>query len=110
MVKTEVTDPKLRELGSPRFNFPWCTGYSLKSYCRRLDLLIHKDPNGFRPHRLRPILIFDIEANMHNKNIGKLTMKTSKYFKALAPEQYGSRKAKAADIQALNTRLFYKLT
>ena len=27
----------------------------------------------------------------------------------IAPEQYGSLKSKAADIQALNTRLFYDL-
>ena len=37
-------------------------------------------------------------------------MKTVKEFKALTPKQYGSRKYKAADIQTLNTRLFYDLT
>ena len=37
-------------------------------------------------------------------------MKTAKDLDVLAPEQYGSRKAKAIDIQALNTRLFYDIT
>ena len=55
-VKTEVTDPELRELGWCRFNFPWYTGYSTKTYHRGLDLIIHEDPKNFRPHCLRPIL------------------------------------------------------
>ena len=91
-------------------NLPLCTGYSSKKYHRGIDLLIHKYPNEFIPHRLRPILLFDSEANIHNNNLGKLTMKTAKYLEALAPEQYGIRKAKAVDIQALNTRLFYDIT
>ena len=79
-------------------------------YQRGIDLIIHKYPNEFIPHRLRPILLFEIETNIHNKHIGKLTTKTAKYIDALALKQYGSRKAKAADIQDLNIRLFYDLT
>ena len=79
-------------------------------YHRGIDPLIHKYPNEFIPHRLRPILLFLIEANIHNKHLGKLTTKTAKYLDVLALEQYGSRKAKAADIQALNIRLLYDLT
>ena len=57
-------------------------------------------------HHLRPVLMFDIEANLHNKHLGELTMETVEQINALTPEQYGTRKAKAADIQALNTRIF----
>ena len=32
-----------------------------------MDPIIHKYLNDFRPHRLSTILLFDIEANMHNK-------------------------------------------
>ena len=77
IVKTEVTNPDLRELGLHTFNSPWCTGHPPKRYRRGIDLLIHKVPNSFRPHRLIPILLFNIEANLHNKNIGKITMKTA---------------------------------
>ena len=34
-------------------------------------------------------------------------MKNSEELESLAPEQYGSRASKSADIQALSTRLFY---
>ena len=37
-------------------------------------------------------------------------MKTSEEIDSIAPEQYRSRRAKVADIQALNTRLLYDLT
>ena len=60
MVKTEVTYPELRELGWRRLNPPWCTCYSSKRYRIGLDILIHKDPNDFRSHRLRTILLFNI--------------------------------------------------
>ena len=109
MFKTKVLDPELPEIGWRRFNFPWCTGYSPKCYRRGLDLLIHKYNNNFRPHRLRPILLFDIEANMHNKYLGRISMSQAEILDGIAREQYGSRKAKAADIQALKTRLFYDL-
>ena len=36
-------------------------------------------------------------------------MKKAEDLDGLAPEQYGNRKAKAADIHDLNTRLFYVL-
>ena len=109
MVRTEVLDPELAVIGWRILNFPWCPGYSPKCYQRRFNLLIHKDPNDFRPNRLRPILIFGIKANMHNKHLGRLDMSQAKTLDGLAPEQYGSWKAKAAEIQEINTRLFYDL-
>ena len=109
MVKTEVLDPELAEIGWQRFNFPRCTGYSPKRYHRGLDLLIQKYPNNFRPQRLLPILIFDIEANMHNMHLGRIAMIQDETLDGISPEQYGSRKAKDANTQALNTRLFYDL-
>ena len=36
-------------------------------------------------------------------------MSQAEILDGIAPEQYGSRKAKASEIQALNTRLFYDL-
>ena len=69
MIKTDIMDPKLAEIGWRRFKFPWYTVYSPSRYRKVLDLLIHKDPNDFRPQRLRPILLFGIEANLHNKHL-----------------------------------------
>ena len=71
MVKTEALDPELSEIGWRRFNFPWCTGYSPKRYKNGIYLIIHKDPNDCGPHRLHPILLFDVESNIHNKALGR---------------------------------------
>eukprot|EP00957_Ditylum_brightwellii_P062823 4767000-Ditylum_brightwellii.AAC.1 len=44
---------------------------------------------------------------MHNKQLGWVAMASTENLEGVAGEQYGSRKKKAADIQALNTRPFY---
>ena len=75
MEKTDALDLELAEIVWQRFNLPWCMGYSLKCYQRGLDLLITKEPNDFRPHRLHTILLFDIETNMQNKHLERTTMR-----------------------------------
>ena len=109
MVKTEALNPGIAGLGRRRFNFPWCTGYSPNIYRKGIYLLIHKDPNDFRPHRILPIILFDIEANTHNKSLGKYAMNHAEELEVIAPGKYGSRKSKASDVQALNTCLLYNL-
>ena len=46
---------------------------------------------------------------MHNKHLVRLETSKSEYLYGIAPKQYGSRKAKADDIQSLKTRLLYDL-
>ena len=46
---------------------------------------------------------------MHNTHLGIIAMSQAEALDWIAPEQYGSRKEKSADIQAPNTRLFYDL-
>ena len=58
---------------------------------------------------LRPILLFDIESNMHNKHLGRFAMSKSEYLEGLPPYQCGIRKYKAAEIKALNNHLLYDL-
>ena len=57
-----------------------------------IELPIHKDPEDFRFHQLRPILLFDIEANLNNKHLGKLYIGRSEELGALAPKQHRNRK------------------
>ena len=38
------------------------------------------------------MLIFDIEVNMHNKNLGRISFIRDEILDRLAPEQYGVRK------------------
>ena len=109
MVKIEVLDRELAEIGWRRFKLSWCTKYSPKRYQRGLNLLIHKEPNDFRPHRLIPILLFDIEEKMNNKHLGRMSMYQDETLDGIYPEQCGIRKAKFADTQALNKKLFYDI-
>lgn len=109
MVKAEVQDPELLSVNWMASNYTWCSGYSPERFRQGLDLPFHKTPGDIRAHRLRPIKLFDIEGNMHNKRLGRHSMELAEACNGVAPEQYGSRKCFAADIQALNTRLFYDL-
>ena len=44
MIKMEVLDPELSDIGWIYFKFPWCTGY--------FDLFIQKETDDLRLHRL----------------------------------------------------------
>eukprot|EP00957_Ditylum_brightwellii_P089051 6781533-Ditylum_brightwellii.AAC.1 len=44
---------------------------------------------------------------MHNKQLGWVALASAENLEGVADEQYRSRKKKAADIQVLNTWLFY---
>ena len=85
MLKMEALDLELIEIVWRRFNFPWCTGYYPKRYQRGLDLFINKGPEDFRYHQPRPILLFNIEANIHNKYLGKLSTRRVEQLGDLAP-------------------------
>ena len=80
-----------------------------KRYRHRLDLLIHKDLHDYQPHRLRWILLVDIESNMHNNNLERNSMQKSEDLEGLSTEKYGIRSARSAAIQILNIRLLYDL-
>ena len=47
---------------------------------------------------------------MHDTHLGKMAMSQYKNLDRIASEQYDIRKSKAAEIQALTTRLFYDIT
>ena len=96
-------------MGISLLSLPWCTGYSTNIYHRELYLIIHKYPDDFRTHRLIPTFIFYIKENLHHKYLGRFAMRKAEKFNTLSPEQYGSIKAKAEDIQALNTRHLYDI-
>ena len=106
-IKIEAMDPELVEIGLSRLKSPWCTGYPPERYWQGLDIIIHMNPDDSIPHRLRPILILDIEENLHKKILGRMAMRQAEELEGIYPEQYRIRESKAADTQALNTRLFY---
>ena len=107
MIKAEAQQEELLLLDYHLANFTWTTGRPPPQWLHGLDLLIYKEFGNNRAEKLRPILLFDIEANMHNKRLGRFAMRKAEDAKAVAWEQFGSRRHHAADLQALNTRLFY---
>ena len=46
MVKTEILDPELVEIGWKRFNFPWYTEYSTSRYRKCLCMMFYKYPDN----------------------------------------------------------------
>eukprot|EP00957_Ditylum_brightwellii_P131230 10008906-Ditylum_brightwellii.AAC.1 len=70
MVKTKAVDPYISRINWHASNFTWCA----------------------RVSKLRPILLFDMEANIHNKRSGREAVEKAEKSGGIAPEQYGSRK------------------
>ena len=66
MVKTEALDDTLLLVDYQLANFSWILGEPAPTWLCGLDLLIYKTAGDFRAEKLRPILLFDIEANLHN--------------------------------------------
>ena len=53
--------------------------------------------------------MFGIGSDLQKKHLGRHSMKISEDIEGLAPEQYGNRASKEADIKDLNTRLLYNI-
>lgn len=69
--------------------------------------MIPKKTADLKPEKLRLILLMGARFNHNNKLIGKKMMEIGEDKGWLAPEQFGSRKAKSAIEHALNKRLCF---
>lgn len=83
---------------------PFMVGYSPITWRRGIDSMIPKKTADLRPEKLRLILLLDARFNHGNKLIGKKMMEYGEQHNLLAPEQYGSRRAKSAIDHATNKR------
>jgi exonuclease III len=83
---------------------PFMVEYSLKTWRIGIDSMIPKKTIDLRPEKLRLILLMDARFNHGNKLIGKKMMEYGERHNLLAPEQFGSRKAKSAIDHATNKR------
>jgi len=84
-------------------------GISLKRWKKGLNVLLEKIPGNCNLDKLRIIVLFEADFNYNNKRIGRAAMWSAEAAGLLAPEQYGSRKHKSANLQCLNKRLLYDL-
>jgi hypothetical protein len=83
---------------------PMITGYSPERHRKGIDVMLLKKENNFHVDSLRTIVLFDSEANMNYKHIGRKAMRLALDQQQIATEQYSRPQRKAID-HALNRRL-----
>jgi len=86
---------------------PLLTGISPTRWHTTLNVMLEKLAGNCWVEKLCIIMLFEVDFNSNNKWLGCALMAQVENNQALAEEQYGSRKGKAAGIQCLNKRLFY---
>ena len=107
--KAACRDPFLASMDAAWANIPYITGYSPLRWQRGVDVLIPKKAGDDRVDHLRPILLFEVDANQNNKRMGKVMMRMAEANGGISPEQYGSRKGRSSAEQALNKRLTFDI-
>jgi hypothetical protein len=100
-----IQDPDVASFEAAMRNIPHRFGFSPESWRRTLDFCLLKQSGNFLVKKLRIITLMQPEFNDNNKFIGRKVMAHAERHNAVAPEQQGCRKRKAAIIQALNKML-----
>jgi len=83
-------------------NLALLSGWALERWKKTLNVMLEKLAGNDNVEKLCIIMLFKADFNNNNKWIGKQVMLTAEKHGLLAPEQYGSRKSKAAGTQCLN--------
>ena len=89
-------------------SYPFQSGFSPARWRLGLDAVIPKKVDNDFIEDSRTILLFELDANLNNKILGKKLMRVAEQERTLAAEQYGSRKNLAAAEQALNKVLLVR--
>ena len=92
MMKAGSFDPDISFLDWTMTKIPLDRGFSPIRGKHCLDVMILKKSGITDLSGLRTIVLFPVDCNYAFKHVGRAMMKTAKQAKALAPEQYGSRK------------------
>jgi len=102
-------NPEIAIVNARMAEIPLVSGYSPRQLLKGLNVMLQKQAGNINMEKLRIIVLFKADFNTNNKGIRRAMMYTTEQLKALAPEQYGSRKSKVANIQSLNKCLFYNM-
>jgi hypothetical protein len=98
-------DPTLNEIDTLFRQLPYRHGFSPDSWKVITDVEILKKAGVYDVELMRTIQLMHSEFNMNNKKLGRDVMAFAERHKALAPEQFGSRKNHQSVLAALNKRL-----
>jgi len=102
-----IEEMVLEKINRLMATIPLLTGISPARWRRTLNVMLEKMAGNCSVEKLRIIMLFEADFNNNNKWLGRAIMANAERQQLLAPEQYGSRKGKAAGVQCLNKRLFY---
>ena len=98
-------DPDLNAMDTIFRQLPYHHGFSPDSWQTITDVEILKKSGVYDVEKMRTIQLMEAEFNMNNKKLGRDVMAFAEKHKALAPEQFGSRKNHQSVLAALNKRL-----
>jgi hypothetical protein len=98
-------DELLNEIDTLLRQLPYHFGFSPESWQTITDVKILKKAEIYNVELVRTIQLMHAEFNMNNKKLGRDMMSFTKLCRALAAEQFGSRKNHQAILAALNKRL-----
>ena len=102
--RAAISHPSLAKLLYDRAMIPMTTGYSPRRHRRGIDVMLLKKENNHQVDHLRTIVLFDSEANMNYKHMGRRAMNLALAQGHIATEQYSRPHRKAID-HALNRKL-----
>lgn len=102
--RAAMTHPLLAKLLYQQAMIPMTTGYSPHRHRKGIDVMLLKKENNFHIDHLCTIVLFDSEANMNYKHLGRRAMHQALAQGRIAPEQYSRPRRKAID-HALNRKL-----
>jgi len=89
-------------INSKMAEWPQQLGKPLHHWMKGLNVMLEKIPGNCSLDKLQIIVLFKADFNYNNKRLGWVVMISAEQAGLLAPEQYGSRKHKSANLQCLN--------
>jgi exonuclease III len=102
--KAAIHHGKIGQLLYKRSLIPMLTGYSPRRHREGIDVMLLKKEKNYNVDSLRTIVLFDSEANMNYKHLGRRAMTAAISQGHIATEQYSRPNRKAID-HAINRRL-----
>jgi hypothetical protein len=98
-------DPLLNKIDTLLRQLPYQFGFSPEAWQTITDIEILKKAEVYEVELMRTIQLMHAEFNMNNKKLGRDVMSFAELCKALAAEQFGSRKNHQSILAVLNKRL-----
>jgi hypothetical protein len=98
-------DQELNSIDSLFRALPYHHGFSPDSWQTITDVEILKKAGIYDVHLMQTIQFMHFSFYMNNKKLGREVMQSAERHRALAPEQFGSRKNHQSILAALNKRL-----